>query len=157
MFTSPYFQPVRITGRNLSLNELDNCGSFCFIQENKKHLPSGFQTYWGIPFDCGYKMIFVKDGTLELGLSPVTAKHLVFLHACDITSQTPEEDGLIKNMRGNPPMIDLVCEYVIKYADGSSVNIPIRSRMEIWNNRRLCQRTSAAVWPSSESGAGVAG
>ncbi|MCL2816387.1 MAG: hypothetical protein FWD23_17470, partial [Oscillospiraceae bacterium] len=130
MFASPYFTTVNITGRNLGANQT----------ENKNNLPSGDQTYWGIPFDCGDKFAYAGksagDGvpdvpSLELGFESLKTRWLIFLHASETQSETPDEYGIFKNHKGPTPLMEPVCDYIIKYSDGSEIVVPIRSRMEI--------------------------
>ena len=136
MFTSPFFKTITITGRNLPANEIANCGCFEDTIRNANHLPLGVQTYWGIPFDCGDKFTYVNDGALKLDFEPFNSNWLVFLHASETPNATPDEYGIHKNFRGSPQLMEPVCEYIICYDDGSEVNVPIRTRMEI-NDMRV--------------------
>ncbi|MCL1857730.1 MAG: CehA/McbA family metallohydrolase [Oscillospiraceae bacterium] len=118
MFTSPYFKTVNITGRNTTRNETDN-------------YPSGTQTYWGIPFDCGDKYIYLNGGDLKLNFDGVKANWLVFLHASETPEAVADEYGIHKNFKGSTQLMEPICDYIINYDDGSEAVVPIRSRMEI--------------------------
>ena len=133
MFASPYFKPVKITGRNLSASDINTCGCFENAVNNSNNLPLGEKTFWGIPFDCGDKFIYVneKENFLKLSFDKFTARYLVFLHVSETPWQNPGEDGIIQNYRGNPQLMESICDYIIKYDDGSEVVVPIRTRMEI--------------------------
>ena len=133
MFASPCFKPVKLTGRNLLAEDIQSCGCFENTKKNADKLPAGKQVYWGIPFDCGEGFIYVgeKEKALSLEFESFSAPYIVFLHASETPAQTPDEYGITKNFRGPTPLMDAICDYVIKYADGSEAIIPIRSRMEI--------------------------
>ena len=133
MFASPYFKPVNLTGRNLSKDDLQNCGCFENTKKNSGKLPTGTQTFWGIPFECGDSFVYVgeKETSLSLDFENFSARYIIFLHASETPGQTPDEYGIIKNYRGPTPLMEPICEYAIKYSDGSKAVLPIRSRMEI--------------------------
>jgi len=122
---------INITGRNLSADDIDNCGCFENAIKNKNQLPSGMQTYWGIPFDCGDKFIYMNDGNLKLDFESFKSRWLVFLHASETPDATPGEDGIYKHSRGSTQLMEPICDYIIHYDDGSKVTVPIRTRMEI--------------------------
>ena len=133
MFTSPHFKPVKLTGRNLSKDDISGCGCFENTEKNADKLPAGTQTYWGIPFDCGEKFVYVNEtrNALTLDFENFSARYIIFLHASETPEQPSDEFGIVKNFRGPTPLMEPICDYVIKYADGSKAEIPIRSRMEI--------------------------
>ncbi|MCL2158460.1 MAG: CehA/McbA family metallohydrolase, partial [Oscillospiraceae bacterium] len=121
MPTSPFFKPVKLTGRNLS--DIPSSDKF----------PTGENTYWGIPFDCGDGAICANENqnALTLDFEGFFAQYVIFLHAAKTPEQPTDEYGIIKNFRGSIPLMELICEYIIKYADGQEASLPIRSRMEI--------------------------
>jgi len=119
MIASKLFSPIYIQGRNLAK------------EQSKLDLPLGMHTFWGIPFDCGEEPVYVDNGSLALHFASVTAKHLVFLHACETSPREPGEDGLYRSTRGSTPLMEPVCDYVIRYGDGERLTVPIRARMEI--------------------------
>ena len=131
MFASPYFKPVNITGRNLSSEDIKDCGCFENAIRNSNNFPLGEQTFWGIPFDCGDKFIYVNKNALKLDFDGFTARYLIFLHVSETPEQKQGEDGIIQNYRGNPQLMEPICDYIIKYNDGSEAIVPIRTRMEI--------------------------
>ncbi|MCL2352596.1 MAG: hypothetical protein FWC55_08710, partial [Firmicutes bacterium] len=131
MFTSPYFSPVVIAGRNLPPEELSRSGCLEHTVRNSRCLPLGVQSFQGIPFDCGDRFIYVRDGSLQLTFPPLRARYLVFLHASETQPQAAGEDGIVRNFRGPAPLMEHICDYAVRYADGSEVTVPIRSRMEI--------------------------
>ena len=136
MYSSPYFTPIHIKGRNLSPEGVGGCGCLENTRAHADRLPLGGQTFQGIPFDCGESFIYVNEGSLNLNFEPVSANFLVFLHSSETPAAAPGEDGVIKNFRGDPQLMETICEYVIRYADGTSGQVPIRTRMEI-NDMRI--------------------
>ena len=149
MFASPRFKTIDMTGRNLSVGEVDDCGCQEYIRKNARHLPQGKQTFWGIPFDCGDKFVYVNQNqdkdrdkdqdqdkdrdkdAYKLSFSPFTARYIMFLHASETPRATPDEYGIIHNFRGAPQLMEPICEYAIRYSDGAIVTVPMRARMEI--------------------------
>ncbi|MCL2059382.1 MAG: CehA/McbA family metallohydrolase [Oscillospiraceae bacterium] len=140
MFTSPHFRPIALDGRNLSAGEAvaaaaEAAAGGAGIREGTlKHidsLPLGAHTFWGMPFDCGDKFIYVNKNTHKVNLPSVTARYLVFLHASETPPPTPGEYGIFRNYRGDPRLMEHICDYIIHYSDGTEIAVPIRARMEI--------------------------
>jgi hypothetical protein len=131
MYASPHFTPIPITGRNLPADKIKESGCRENTASHAKDLPLGKQTYWGIPFDCGGEFVYVNGGSHSVTFSPVTARYLVFLHASETPEPVHNKDGLVTNFRGNPQLMEPICDYVMRYADGSAETVTIRSRMEI--------------------------
>jgi len=127
MIASPFFKPLPISGYNTCINSLEPAF--------KKDFKTGSAVLHGINFKFGSvkkkNILFLDKGSASLGNKSFSAKYLVFVHACETTEQKCEEDGITKNLTGNPVLGEEICEYVIKYTDGQELIVPIRSRYEI--------------------------
>ena len=143
MQTSSHFKPVLLTGRNLTAQGLNQSGCSGHIAERSGYLPIGAQTYLGIPFDSGDGFFYVNDGTVNVTTEPFLGRWIIFLHSSETPNQQPGVDGIVQNYRGMPPLMEPVCDYVLRYEDGTTVTVPIRARMEIcdtdigWGNNPL--------------------
>ena len=131
MFASPCFQPISLIGRNVPADDINKCGCSEHIQKNARHLPLGTKTFWGIPFDCGDKFIYVREDARKVSFNAVTARYLIFLHASETPRPAPDQYGIYKNFRGAPQLKEPICDYAIRFSDGTEVIAPIRARMEI--------------------------
>ncbi|MCL2816663.1 MAG: hypothetical protein FWD23_18850, partial [Oscillospiraceae bacterium] len=126
MQASKLFTPVKLTGYNARSEEFEN-----FL--------AGGKVLWGIPFDLGAddgnNLVCLNEGNREAEVSfadiQTSARYLIFVHASEIPHPEAGSDGIYKNFRGVPPISQTVCEYIINYADGNKISVPIRSRMEI--------------------------
>ena len=137
MQNSPYFTPIQLTGRNMSPDEMtsDFCSQDALAV--KDGLLCGSKTLWGIPFelgpDSGHRLFYAGGGRMTLEFTPVSANYLVFVHTADMPKPVPGEDGIVRRFRGEQPLGEKVCDYVIRYAGGEEAIIPIRCRLEINN------------------------
>jgi len=127
MKSSPYFKPIRINGYNSVISD--------FEPEFMKGFMRGSNGLWGIPFELGPEessnILFLESGSGSISNETFFAKYLVFVHACEPVGQDVGDDGIIKHSKGYPPVGDEICEYVIGYADGRELSVPVRSRYEI--------------------------
>ena len=119
MQVSKLFTPMKLTGYNMRSDD--------FL--------TGEQICWGIPFSLASKdennLVYLESGEADITVEQISARYLVFIHSSEMPHPDAESDGIIKNFKGVPPILQTVCEYIICYADGSGVTVPIRSRMEI--------------------------
>ncbi len=101
-------------------------------------VPSGPQTFWGVPFDLGpaaqpyWIMLGANQQSIELALpSGATASYICIVHLCnssrDDSVSGPRQPLLNPVMRPGERLAD----YEIVYADGSVHSQPIRRRFEI--------------------------
>ena len=101
---------------------------------HRRELTGGPCVLRGIPF-CGSptddQFIYLDRGALSLDLRGVRARYLVFWHACNMPRPEPGPDGMIRAFQGYPPLGVTACVYRVRYRDGTSAEVPIRSRMEI--------------------------
>jgi len=127
MKTSPHFRPVTINGYNACIKD--------FEPDFLKDFPAGENVLWGIPFkfgpDDGKNLLCLDSGSCALKNESFSTKYVVFAHACETPKQEPGEDGIIKSFKGEPVLGEEICEYVIQYANGKEVIVPLRSRHEI--------------------------
>lgn len=100
-----------------------------------EHAPSGECVGWGIPFTAEHPVL-VKDRPVTLSCAPLVARRLVFMHAADIRPLETDERGYPTNRTGAAGLGEVVAEYVVLYADGTTERLPIRRRHEINAFRR---------------------
>ncbi len=90
-------------------------------------MPLGSQTFHGLPFligdtDGGKRCFLVLgpgDAPVSIGVGK-RARYLIFAHR-----------QLDSQLFAGGPMAELVAEYVVRYADGAELRLPIRERLEI--------------------------
>jgi len=131
MYASRHFKPIHIQRRNLTMDQVEACGCSTAVKAKRHDIPLGANTFWGIPFDCGEQLIYVNDGSFTINFAPTAANYLVFLHASETSAAVPAQDGIYRPCRGQTPLMEPVCDYVIRYDDGETVTVPIRARMEV--------------------------
>jgi len=137
MQISPYFTPMPISGYNMPRSALTaaNCPEEALAF--KDNFLSGNKTLWGIPFelgpDTGENLVYSGSGGQFLDFSPVLADYLVFAHTAAMPKPEAGGDGIARHFRGDPPLGDKVCDYIIHYAGGEEETVPIRCRFEINN------------------------
>ena len=98
------------------------------LREHVRKYPAGRQEPWGIPFEMaegtGARVVLVGKGRPEATVAvQATADFVCVLHewrqlAEDVNREDPHE-GLV------------VAEYVLSYADGATVTVPVRARFEV--------------------------
>ena len=140
MYASSFFTPIPIIGYNKKIEDLTPSECSSEVCEHKEKILHGKAVLWGIPFelgpDGGNNLVHLKDGTINLAFEPVAANHIIFVHASDLPAPEADQNDMYPSFRGDPPLGERICEYIIHYADGSESVIPIKSRMEI-NNMAL--------------------
>ena len=145
MQESNLFAPVKLTGYNIRSRELtlSHCSEEIIRHKNEfESFLTGKKVLWGIPFDLGLEnggdLVYLNSGEADVsfGTGQTSARWLIFVHAAETPHPDAGSDGIYKNFRGVPPVLQTVCEYIINYSDGSKIPVPVRSRMEI-NDMRL--------------------
>ncbi len=126
---SPLFEPVPFRG-NISLKRLTQAPVSQAMRDAVGHAPSGDCVCWGIPFRVGAACL-VQDRPVSRQLPEVRARWLVFMHTTDIEPLEWGRDGFISPMRGTGRLGEEVAVYIIGYADGSEVRLPILRRHQI--------------------------
>jgi len=126
---SPLFLPLPLRG-NVSFSKLPDAGVSKEMARVIDNAPAGSCVAWGIPFKIG-RPVVVKEKPVSVRLAPVRARWLVFMHTSDIRPPKPDRDGFISPMRGHGQLGEHAADYVIVYADGTEVRMPIRRRHQI--------------------------
>ena len=99
-----------------------------------KALPSGRQTFWGIPFALGApgegdgRWLVLHREPREVEVAAQT-RYLVVAHFCNTSSETLATPSVA--VRPIPRPGERLADYVLAYADGSQHRQPIRRRFEI--------------------------
>ena len=107
------------------------------IGEALKTLPSGQQTFWGIPFALGAAeedggRWLVLDREAEVVEVAAMARYVVVAHFCNISPLPAYPDALrLTILRVIPEPGEHLADYVLVYADGSEHRQPIRRRFEV--------------------------
>ncbi len=126
---SPQFAPVPLRG-NVELSALGRAGVSPEMVRHSRHAPAGAAVAWGIPFRIG-RAVLVGDEPVTVKLPPTRAQWLIFLHTSDLRPPEKKADGFISPMRGGGQLGEHAADYVIVYADGSELRLPIRRRHQI--------------------------
>jgi len=100
------------------------------VKEVLPALPAGNISARGIPFHIR-KVVVLQDTPVLLRTKPFCAPWIIFLHTVGSAEKTPDADGFFRPARGPEPLNEQVAEYVLEFADGRKVVIPIRRRREI--------------------------
>jgi hypothetical protein len=100
-----------------------------------KHAPGGPCVAWGIPFEIG-DVAVLSDQIVNVELSPVLARWLVFMHTSDLRPVQPSPGGFISPMRGEGQLAEHAADYAVLYADGTQERIPIRRRHQVGTFQR---------------------
>lgn len=135
---SSFFRTYDISevyNRNIeSLTDKD-CSSR--VLENKQFLLTGDCVLRGIPFNltggiAANNVAVIRDETLKyIFSSPVNDRFLIFLHSADAGMKEYFPDGIIRPMMGDPKLGENVCDYILEYADGTTMTIPVKRRINI--------------------------
>ncbi len=111
----------------LDLSSLCNAGADCVPGEER--LATGLQQFHGIPFQIGSPTgdgpaclvrLAGQDHPVSIDLGDVTAYHILFAHR-----------QLASRLLEGGPLGEVVAQYVVQYAGGDSLRLPIRERFEI--------------------------
>ena len=100
-----------------------------------EHAPSGNCVGWGIPFEIR-EQIILSDEPVSIDIQPTTARWLVFMHTSDLREIKPDPSGFYAPMRGEGQLAEHAANYVICYADGLEVSVPIRRRFQLGTFQR---------------------
>lgn len=118
----------------------------------------GAQSYRGIPFRFGEagqaNAILLDGGEVSIATGDIQASYLVFAHIVEdrrrqLPSELAEIDAIQpweRSMASNE-LGDLVAEYALHFADGSSAAIPIRRRFAIQQARVFWGASAFAAVP----------
>jgi hypothetical protein len=98
--------------------------------EAASHAPSGSCVGWGIPFEID-EVIELVDESVSIEVDPIQAGWLVFMHTSDIRQVAHNAYGFFSPMRGQGQLGEVAANYVIRYADGQELSVPIRRRFQI--------------------------
>lgn len=126
---SSHFVPLSIRG-NVSLSDLSNMGISNEMVSASEHAPSGDCIAWGIPFEIG-DVIALIDKEVSVDLKPTMAQWLVFMHTSDFRQIMPSQTGFYSPMRGEGQLGEHAANYVVLYADGLEVSVPIQRRLQL--------------------------
>ncbi len=126
---SPLFAPLPLRG-NLDLAKLAKAPLSKEMIARAPHAPTGALSAWGIPFRIG-KAVLVHARPQTVKVDRLKARWLVFMHTCDRRPYEPAESGLVSPYRGYARLGEHAADYVIVYADGSELRLPILSRRQI--------------------------
>lgn len=96
-----------------------------------EHAPKGQVVGWGIPFTVGDSIVALMEDPVTIGWEPIQAGWLVFLHTSDLRAVEPGADGFYSPMRGGGQLAEHAADYVIQYADGSEIYVPVRRRHQV--------------------------
>ncbi len=122
---------------NQSIGDLTSIDCSRYVLENRKLLLTDKNVLWGIPFALGLEgigknLLLLKDEPVEWHLKePLQDPCLLFLHTADFKETLQNKDGLYSPMMGTPRLGEVVCQYVIKYTDGTSHTLDIKRRLNI--------------------------
>jgi hypothetical protein len=107
------------------------------IGEALKTLPSGQQTFWGIPFalgaaeENGERWLALDRNPQEVEVA-AQARYVVVAHFCNISPLPAHPDALkLTVLRAIPQPGEHLADYMLVYADGSEHRQPIRRRFEV--------------------------
>lgn len=126
---SPYFRPLILKG-GMPLAELAVSGASAAMVEAAPEAPTGECVSWGIPFAIGDVFALGAD-PVRVTIAPTTARWMVFLHTSDIRPLAPGAGGIISPMRGRGQLGEHAADYVVCYADGEEITLPIRRRHQV--------------------------
>ncbi len=127
--SSPLFEPLRFRG-NTAHKNLSTATVSRELLAAVPFAPCGTCVAWGIPFRVGRLAVAGKT-PVRLGLEPVKAPWLVFMHTSDVMATDWNEDGFISPMRGAGRLGEAAADYVFEYADGTEARHTVRRRFEI--------------------------
>jgi len=128
---SPLFKPISIGG-NRSPESFKEGELSPEMMAAMEAAPAGPGVAWGIPFNIGSEMIYLKNETVQADTEPFTGKWLVFLHTSDHKPLNRDKSGFFeKPFTGVGHLNELAANYVVRYTDGSEISLPIRQRYHI--------------------------
>jgi len=132
---STLFSPVSIKG-NAKLNNLSDYGVSDAMVDASEHAPRGDCVAWGIPFRVG-DVILPVDDAVSVDIDGFKANWLVFMHTSDVRKVETDASGFYSHMRGQGQLAEHAANYMVRYADGSEVSLPIRRRFQLGSYQRI--------------------
>lgn len=126
---SPLFTPLKLQG-STTVTQMRRKGVSRQMADWAAHAPTGRCVARGICFEIG-KVVLIGRKPVTVELPRVRAPWLVFLHASDIRPLERNEDGFFLPTRGTGQLGERAADYVVEYAGGQEVRLPIRRRCQI--------------------------
>jgi hypothetical protein len=117
-------------GSGISLADVAASGISAEMAAAITHAPEGACVCWGIPFEIG-PAIVLRDQPVELALPRTTTRWLVFLHTSDTRPLEANPGGIIPASPGRGRLGEQAAAYVVRYADGETLRLPVRRRYQI--------------------------
>ncbi|NOY97510.1 MAG: CehA/McbA family metallohydrolase [Chlorobi bacterium] len=128
---SPLFNPITING-NKALSNLTGPDVSNEMAKAVVSAPKGKGTAWGIPFKMASKVLYLKNEIVNIEVAPFSSKWLIFLHTSDHIPLVQNDDGFYKKpFEGIGYLNEHIANYVIIYADGDELSLPIKERFHI--------------------------
>lgn len=121
---SPLFTPIHLPGA-IDFVQLAQCGVSPEMAAAVPLAPVGACTCWGMPFHIE-RPVLLRDEMVILDVAPFCARWLIFLHTSDLRPLEFDTHGFPTSKDGLSRLGELAVEYVLLYADGSEVCIPIK-------------------------------
>lgn len=125
---SSAFAPVPLRG-NTSFARLAEAGVSPMMAEAAQHAPEGECVCWGLPFRVS-RPVLVASKPVTVKLDELKAPWLVFMHTSDVRHLDADAADDRLN-RGAGRLAEVAANYVVIYADGSEVSLPIRRRHQL--------------------------
>ncbi|MHB1294079.1 MAG: CehA/McbA family metallohydrolase [Anaerolineae bacterium] len=127
---SPLFVPLAMQG-NAALADLAAVGVPEAMASAARAVPApeGTCVSWGIPFEVG-SVVALANRPVTVPLA-ARARWLIFLHTSDIRPLAPEVGGHYAPNHGWGALAEDAALYVVQYADGSEIPLPIRRRHQV--------------------------
>jgi len=114
------FQPIPLAFNYPTAGQQDETA------ERARNMPRGRQRFWGIPFKLAPRREAANALRPRKGRGTVVAVGSKATHLCFLHFWEGPPDAKLGDAGG-----ELVGEYVLRYADGQTVTMPVRSRFEI--------------------------
>ena len=115
---------------NCSFRSLSTAQVSEYMRTHVSDAPRGECVCRGIPFRVK-RVVLVREEPVSVRVEPFKSRWLVFLHTSDEMPLPWTRDGFISPMRGEGHLGEHAADYVVHYADGSSVRLPIKRRFQI--------------------------
>ncbi len=128
--SSRHFVQIKIKG-TLTYDALARAAVSPAMAKAAARAPRGDCVCWGIPFHLDRPVLLAGDRPVEIRTAAFRAPWLVFQHTSDIRPMPPDADGFYPRSTGVGRLAEHAADYVVLYADGGEVRIPIRRRHEI--------------------------
>ncbi|HSV85034.1 MAG TPA: CehA/McbA family metallohydrolase [Levilinea sp.] len=123
---SPYFTALRLPA--IPGGELVDPSEA--LKTALKKAPHGRYTAWGIPFEINQPLA-LADTPVEIMVSGLCARWLVFLHTTDLRPNETNPAGFISPMRGEGQLNEHAATYNILYTNGQEARAEVRRRHQV--------------------------